>query len=156
MSNALNEFENGPYFWLFFVIAFPLLFALIWSAIHLLLSYVTGWRKLGKLYPYAGEQAIEWKHRGGGGIYRANLPFAGARGRLGVGATKTGIIIKPSIFARPFSPRLFLPFDQIESEEPMTMLTLDFVIMTMKDAPDIRVGILKSAREMAENVRNVA
>ncbi len=153
MSTTLQEFEDSPYFWLFFAIAFPLLFALIWSAIHLLLSYVTGWRQLGKLYPYNGEEALAWKHRGGGGIYRAKLPFAGARGRLGVGAAKHGIIIKPSIVARPFSPELFLPFDKIEAEEPLTMLTFDFVVMTMKDAPDIRVGILKSTREMARKVR---
>ncbi|WP_298356727.1 hypothetical protein [uncultured Litoreibacter sp.] len=153
MSGSLQEFENSPYFWRFFVIAFPLLFLAIWSFVLWITARMSGWNVLARLYPYSGEEALKWQHRGGGGVYRAHLPFAGMRGRLAVGATKTGIIIKPPFILRPFHPAFFLPFDKIVAEEPLTILSFDFVLLTMQDAPDLRIGILTSAREMAEAAR---
>jgi len=129
------------------------MFLAIWSFVLFIISLISGWRELAKLYPYNNEQAIEWKYRGGGGIYRRNLSSAGVRGRLAVGANKVGCVIKPPFLWRPFHPKLFLPFDKIQSEMEQTFLMWDVVMITMIGAPDIRIAILKSARDMVENIR---
>lgn len=154
MFSSLEDFENSRAFWVFFVIAFPLLFMAIWSSVLWMTSHMSGWRRLSKLYRYNNEQVKQWIHRGGGGVYKSGLPFAGMRGRLAVGGAPQGIVIKPPFIIRPFHPTLFLPYEKIQSETDQTLFTLDWVMITMTDLPDIRIGILKSARDMAETVRS--
>lgn len=153
MFSALENLENSRAFWIFYVIAFPLLFAAIWSLVLGITSWMSGWRHLSKRYRFQNEQVIEWRYRGGGGVYRTILPFAGMRGQLAVGVNKEGYVIKPPLVFRPFHPILFLPFHDIKIEEDRKFLMLDLVIMTMTDAPDIRIAILKSVRDMADMIR---
>lgn len=148
MFSSLEDFENSRAFWVFFVIAFPVLFITIWSFVLWITSHMSGWRRLAKLYPFKNEKVSAWKQRGGGGIYSRKLPFAGMRGRLTVGASKAGYVIKPPFIIRPFHPALFLPFEKIQSEEDRKFLTFDWVVITMTDAPNVQIVILKSARDM--------
>jgi hypothetical protein len=154
MSNALSDFENSRAFWPVFILAFPVLFLAIWSFVLWITSHISGWSDLAKAYKSAGSEDVrDWVFRGGGGVYRTRLPFAGARGRFAVGAARDGIVIKPPFVLRPFHPSLFLPFDRMTAEEDIRFLGLDFVRITMADLPGIRIGILKSARETAEGLR---
>lgn len=153
MFNSFEDFENSPAFVAFLVVAIPLLVGSIVCLVLWVTSHMSGWRRLAKLYRYDGEDVVQWMFRGGGGVFSEKLPFAGMRGRLAVGAAKDGIVIKAPWITRPFHPALFLPFADILNETDRKFLTLDFVTITMQGLPDVRVSILKVARDMVESAR---
>ena len=153
MFGSFEDLENSKAFWVFFIFAFPIAFGAIWTGVLWITSHLSGWRQLARRYSLKDEVITTWMQRGGGGVYRARFPFIGMRGRLAVGANAKGIAIKPPIIMRPYHPMLFLPFADIASEEDFTLLTLDFVTLTMTSAPEMRIGILKTARQMAEDGR---
>lgn len=150
VPHSAEDFENSRLFLIFFIIGFPILFAAIWCFVVAITSRMSGWDHLKKRYAYKGEDALHWQDRGGGGVYRESFPFAGARGKYSVGAAEDGLIIKPPLLFRPIYGNLFLPFDLIKSESERPFLGLEFVMIEMQDAPDVRVAILKSARHLAK------
>ncbi len=153
MESTAADFENSALFVALILLAFPVLFAAIWTGVLGITSRMSGWHRLAKHYRYKDEPILSWMHRGGGGVHCDALPFAGMRGRLGVGVATTGIMIKPPTIIRPFHPALFLPFSKIHSEAERSFLKLNFTTLRMTDVPDVQIHILKSARTMAENVR---
>jgi len=96
------------------------LLAIIWIAIGLLISWITGWRALAERYK-TDREFPEHKRWMQSARMRAGVRFNHA---LTLGSDAEGIYVGMTLPMFPGNPRLFIPWSDVRVEEPQRLLWL--------------------------------
>ena len=116
---------------LFILIVFPIFFTALWVGITLLMSFIGGWGKVGKVYPATGIPAQ------GSALKNVTGMFGMARYKyvLTVITTPDGIYIENRKVFRAGHPPLFIPFSAIFNARKQTLFFWEFVAFEIGDPP---------------------
>jgi hypothetical protein len=111
-------------------IAFAVFFVTLWTLVCFLIAAISGWQSLAKRYRTEREFPA---HRRG--LQSAQMRMrAGYNNILTVGSDAEGIYLDVLILFRPGHPRLFIPWTEVQAEEPTRWLFL--AMRTLRLGPD--------------------
>jgi hypothetical protein len=116
---------------LFILIVFPIFFTTLWVGITLLMSFIGGWGKVGKVYAATGappEGRVLRHVTGMFGVTRYKHV-------LTIITTDTGLYIENRKVFRPGHPPLFIPFTAIFQARKQTLFFWEFVAFAIGDPP---------------------
>jgi len=135
-QKRLSGYLSQPYHFLLF-------FLLFWCCVSLLISFLSGWRSLS-------------------GFYRANFPFDGRKLRmksagmrwgtnysacLTIGVNREGLFLAVIPFFRIGHPPLFIPWDDISSEDRKKLFFFRTVKFIFRKCPGIHMVFSKKLAE---------
>jgi hypothetical protein len=126
----LNPFEN---------LATTVLFVIgLWLGVNLVISFVSGWTELARVYRFRGKFLGEsWSFQSG----QMRL-LMGIGNALKIGADQAGLYLSLSFVFRPGKPPLYVPWQDIATREGR-FLFWNYVELRFRQAPNVYLQISK-------------
>lgn len=91
---------------------FPVLFPVLWCFILFVLSRISGWSRVSKIFAYDGK--IDGKYMRFQSARISGVRFGSS---LEVGVNEVGLLIVPFLPFRPFHKRLLIPWNYLKAEK---------------------------------------